>query len=445
MTKYDIISVAGILLFAYGGMDMAQGLGWNLNTGVTTTNELNYSWFIGMIIGAVVAALSVTHTPKRYLYILGGVMEFIDAIIFVSAPYDYTPIIAARYVGGIGMGIITLVYIIHNSEVTLSGSRGLWCGLEQYGLALGVLTQVLMDSQWNFSSHIGINVAHGIIGIIIAVICTATVALSVESPIFYLRSDDEDSARTSETQLLGTNAPREVYNAVFNEAKRYVSEGTGQSIGSQIGASLTPFLKHLFCRCMVAFSFSVPLSTSMLTSTIVWKQTIYSWPMILWSILRFIGVLVAISVIDKFGRKFVTLLGLLCMAGLMLAMAGIYSDNAYMESPYYMEQISRVGMTFQVFAGMFVVSTSTYLAEAFPMRVKPYFIGLIICLEQVIHIIVIVTFGRTDDCFFQYFVGVGIILVASLIIFAVVMPETRGLTLREAGDRFGRKHDVMSY
>lgn len=52
-------------------MDMAQGLGWNLNTGIDTTYEFNYSWFIGVIIGAVVASLAVTHTPKRYIYVRG--------------------------------------------------------------------------------------------------------------------------------------------------------------------------------------------------------------------------------------------------------------------------------------------------------------------------------------------------------------------------------------
>lgn len=377
--------------------------------------------------------------------ILGGVMQLIDAIIFVSAPLKYSPILAARWVGGVGMGLITVIYVIHNSEVTLCGSRGFWCGLEQFGLTLGVLIQVLMDSQWNFGSPININTAHGIIGIIFSVFATGSVAMSVESPIFYLKSGNENEARTCQTRLLGSNAPRDVYNAIFNEARTYVDEGNGQSIGSQIGSSVMPFFKLLFCRCLVAFSFSLPLSTSMLTSTIVWKLTIYSWPMILWSILRFIGVLVSLSVIDKLGRKFVTLLGLICMGALMLAMAGIYSDNAYMESEYYMEQVSRVAMTFQYFAGMFIVSTPTYLGEAFPMRVKPYCIGLIVCLEQMIHIIVIASFGQTTDCFFQYFIGGGIILIASLIFLAAVMPETRGLTLRDACDRFRRRHDYMSY
>ncbi|XP_030571925.1 D-xylose-proton symporter-like 2 [Drosophila novamexicana] len=438
-------ATVGLLLFTYGGMDMAQGLQWNLNTGVMNTYEFEFSWFVGVIIGAVVAALTVTHVPKRYFYLLGGVMLFIDAIIFVSAPYDYSPIVAARYVGGVGIGLITVAFIIHNSEVTLGCSRGKWCGLEQFGLALGILIQVLMDSQWNFKSSIGINTAHGIIGIIFSVIATGAVVVSVESPIFYLRNNNEDAARSCQTQLLGAMAPTEVNNAIFDEAKRYVMEGTSQSFGAQFSASLMPFTKMIFSRCLVAFTFSVPLSLTMLGSTLIWKDTIYSWPMILWSILRFIGVLLTLCVVDKLGRKFVSLLGLLCMAALMLALAGILSHETYFSNTYFMSQVSRISMAFQFFAGLYVISTPAYLGEAFPMRVKPFLIGLVVCLEQVIHIIVIVTFGKSSDSYFQYFVGVGIILIVSVIIFGVLMPETRGLSLRQAGERFRRVHDMMSY
>lgn len=372
-------------------------------------------------------------------------MMFIDAVIFVSAPYKYNPIRAARYVGGVGMGLITMAFIIHNSEVTLGNSRGKWCGLEQFGLSLGILIQVLMDSQWNFASSININTAHGIIGIIFTVLATGTVAMSVESPIFYLRSNNEDAARTCQTQLLGTNVPTEIYEAIFAEAKGYVMESNSRSFGEQFAASGMPFIKMLFSRCLVAFSFSYPLSAAMLNSTAVWKDTMYSWPLILWPILRFIGVLIAIGIVDKLGRKFISLVGLLCMAALMLALAGIFTHDPQMSNTYYMAEVSRVSLAFQIFAGIFVISTPSYLGEAFPMKVKPFLIGFVVCLEQVIHIIVIVTFGKTYNCYFQYFVGVGVILVVSLIIFAVLMPETRGMSLRQATDRFCRYFDVMSY
>ncbi|EDW15133.1 probable polyol transporter 3 isoform X1 [Drosophila mojavensis] len=435
----------GFLLFTYGGMDMAQGLQWNLGTGIANTAEIQFSWFIGVIIGAFVAGLVITHVPKKYFYLLGGVMMFIDGVIFVSAPFKYDPIRAARYVGGVGMGLITVAFIIHNSEVTLGNTRGKWCGMEQFGLSLGILIQVLMDSQWDYDSSININTAHGIMGIIFTVLATGTVAMSVESPIFYLRSNNEDEARNCQTQLLGTTVPTDIYEAIFAEAKGYVMESNSRSFGEELAASGMPFIKMLFSRCLVAFSFSYPLSAAMLNSTVVWKGSMHSWPIILWTILRFLGVLIAIAIVDKLGRKFISLVGLLCMAALMLALAGIFTHDPNFSSTYYMAEVSRVSLAFQIFAGIFVISTPTYLGEAFPMKVKPYLIGFVVCLEQLIHIIVIVTFGKTSDCFFQYFVGVGIILAVSLIIFAVLMPETRDLSLRQANERFCRYYDVMSY
>jgi len=78
------------------------------------------------------------------------------------------------------------------------------------------------------------------------------------------------------------------------------------------------------------------------------------------------------------------------MAGLMLGMAGVYGDYAHFVDDYFMWQVCRLGMAFQFFAGLFICSSSVYLGEAFPMRVKPFLIGLIVCMEQVIHTSIII-------------------------------------------------------
>ncbi|XP_064535610.1 uncharacterized protein LOC135426454 [Drosophila montana] len=433
-------ATAGILLFAYGGMDMAQSLNWNLQTNIANTHELEFSWFIGVIIGALVASLSVTHVPKWCFYSLGGLMQMIDAIIFVSAPYNYTSIVAARYVGGAGIGLITVAFIIHNSEVATRSTRGLWCGLEQYGLALGIAIQVIIDSQWDTYSYVGVNCSHGIFGIVFSLIATGSVAMSVESPIFYLSKNDEEKARSCQWMLLPNSASTEACNEALDEAKRYVSASTSQSFGAELVGSITPFIKMIFSRCLVAFTFSLPLSYLMEISTFD-SQGSLNWPIILWGILRWIGTIFTIALVDKLGRKFISLLGLLCMAALMLGMAGILSHSL---NVYYMHQVCCISMAFQFFAGLYVACTPTYLGEAFPLRVKAILIGLIVCIEQVIHIIVIVTFAKKSD-YFHYFLAVGIILAVAIIIFAVLMPETRGLTLRQTSERFRRVHDVMAY
>lgn len=44
---------------------MAFGLGWNLHTHIHTTMQLRYSWFVGFIIGALLAAPLIKCVPKR--------------------------------------------------------------------------------------------------------------------------------------------------------------------------------------------------------------------------------------------------------------------------------------------------------------------------------------------------------------------------------------------
>ncbi|KAH8321992.1 hypothetical protein KR074_007757 [Drosophila pseudoananassae] len=437
---------AATLLFIYGGMDMAQGLGWSLNESVfNSTLEFQYSWFIGVIIGAVVSALTVSFLPKMIFYGLGGVMNLIDAIIFVSAPYQYESILAARYVGGVGIGLITVPFLIHAAEVASSSNRGSCCAMEQYGLALGIAIQVIYDAEWNTSLDMTINRVHGIFGIVFSACALGSVAVNSESPIFYIRQNQESKARDSIKRLMGAYWTREAGDQAYEEAKLYVVEGSSQGYGEQFGESMMPFLKLLLFRCFVAFTFSMPLSQSMQYSTTFVYFTVDAWPPIIFAILRLIGALITIGVLDTVGRKFSALLGLLCMAGLMLGMAGVYGDYSHVYDYYFMWQVCRLGMAFQFFAGFFVCSSSAYLGEAFPMRVKPFLIGLIVCLEQVIHIIVIVTYSSSAAYYYRYYVAVGIILAVGVVVFAAIMPETRGMTLRQAGARFRRVHDVMAY
>lgn len=375
---------------------------------------------------------------------LSILLQMIDAIICVSAPYNYNAMVAARYIGGIGIGIITVAFIIHNSEVAPNNERGKWCAVEQSGLGLGIAVQVIMDSMWNPALPIGNNQVHGIIGIVFAIVGITILILSVESPIFYLRQNDAKRANTCQWELLNKKANLEDCKVAFGENNLYVAEGTSETLIHELTVAMIPFFKMMLCRCLVAFSFSLPLTETIITSTIAWQGTMYSWPIIVWRLLRWFGTLVAFAIIDSIGRKFLSMLGLICMAGLMLGMAGIYSNLSPLNIQEEMKQVCQICMAFQIFAGMFVASTPAYLGEAFPLRIKSYLIAAIVIMEQLIHIIVIVTFGKNGN-FYQYFLGVGIVMVICFVILLVMLPETRNMTLRQAGHRFRRLHDVFAH
>ncbi|KAH8251801.1 hypothetical protein KR038_008616 [Drosophila bunnanda] len=441
MNRQTATSTAVFFFFVYGGMDFAASLGWDPTFSVLLSTEFSYCWFIGVIIGALAAMATMTFMPKQVYYVFGGLMQLIGSIIFTAAPADYSCCLAARYVAGVGIGLITVPFIIHNAEVAGSNKRGATAGLEQCGLAIGIAAQVVYTTEWLTFDDYNSNLVHGILGIVFSLLGLATSGMAVESPVFFLQRNQEQKARSCQLQLVGNNTG--LANKYFDEARIYVVESSSRSLGEELVASAMPFVKLLLFRCCVAFSFSLPLTSSIIYSSQIVEGISVSWQMYVWSCVRLIGTLVALCFLDTIGRKAVSLVGLLCMAGLMLGMAGLYDDVL---SFYSMAQICNIGIAFQAFAGLFVCSSSVYLGEAFPLRLKPYLVGLIVIVEQVIHVIVIACIGSGVGVnFFAYFLAVGIIMLLCVIFFAVSMPETKKMTLREAGHRFQKWYDVTIY
>ncbi|XP_016950205.1 uncharacterized protein LOC108024653 [Drosophila biarmipes] len=445
LNRQNFVSYAVFFLLIYGGMDMAASLGWNETYSVLLFTEYSYCWFIGVIIGALATTLTIGFLPKQVYYVFGALMQLTGSIIFTAAPEDYAACVAARYLAGLGIGLLTVPFIIHNAEVAPTNYRGVNGGIEQCGLALGIVVQVEFTTEW--ASIVGStpNLVHGIIGIIFSLFGLAMTALAIESPIFYLRRNQENLARQCQEKLLGHTSGE--VSAALDEARIYVAESDNRSLGEDLMASIMPFLKMLFFRCFVAFSFSLPLSISIINSTAVAEESLSVWPMYVFGVLRLVGTLVALCFLDTVGRKAVSLVGLLVMAALILGLAGIYANVTNIDSVYYMTQACNIGMAFQAFAGLFVCSSSAYLGEAFPLRLKSSLVGVIVILEQIIHVIVIACVGPAPgrDFFFQYFLAVGIIMLVGVIFFAISLPETKKLTLREAGHRFQRYYDVRIY
>ncbi|EDW83748.2 uncharacterized protein Dwil_GK13774 [Drosophila willistoni] len=284
--RQSILITATGLLLTYGGMDLAQGMGWNLTSDVVATPQFRYSWSIGVIIGCLLGSLAINRFTKVYFYIAGGILELIDAIIFLSAPYEYSSIVAARYIGGIGIGIVSLTFIIHNSEISVQNSRGLFACKEILGITLGITIQVVYDAEWLSDMKMSENQAHGIFGVIFSIGALASLLGRVESPIFLIRQNEEEKARASMQRIVSPLISDELRNELYEECRNYVIEGESQSLSDQLRLAMIPFFKLLIYRAFVPFSFSLPLSNSLISSTFVAEGIDHSWQLATWGVLH---------------------------------------------------------------------------------------------------------------------------------------------------------------
>lgn len=66
---YFLSFFTGGIIFISAGLNLAQGLGWNQGTEVEYTDHFKFSWFIGVIIGTILAVPIVNLFPKKLMMV----------------------------------------------------------------------------------------------------------------------------------------------------------------------------------------------------------------------------------------------------------------------------------------------------------------------------------------------------------------------------------------
>lgn len=361
-------------------------------------------------------------------------MILIEGIIFTSAPDNYDALLAGRYLNGIAVGFATVPFLVHASEVAVNSYRGSCLAVEQYGYCFGIAIQVIYVSLWS-STDFPANRLHGIFDIIFSLIAAICLNSFIESPIYHIRKGDEVAALDCLSRL---QRPQGVTNATYaqlEEHKNYVREYENYPLKECIKRGLLPLIKMLFFRSMmVAFCFTLPLNTALEISLLANNL---SWPSIVMACLRVLGALIAVCLVDGLGRKLPSLFFAVILGGLFIAIGTMFANISNIYDTYQMSIVTSLSLLTQFFAGLFVPFTSVYMGEAFPLTVKPYFIGICVTVEQLIHVIIICTYQQpymisTYDCLLAQ----GIIIVVVFVLLCATMPETRKTSLKEAQDRF---------
>jgi len=420
--------IAAHFILIYGGMQFALGMGF----ASISSQHSQLSWFIGVIIGAVLAAPLVNFLLKKILFGFSALLSLTSGIIFTSAPSELESIIAARYLSGIAVGITMVAMIVDGSEISSRTYRGTCLSAEQFSLTLGITIQVIASTQW--SVWFPINRFIGILGIIFAFIALITVYFIIESPVFYLRKCDENLALQSLKVSVRPQIVDDNLRSRLDELKAYVMENEDLGFGTSFVKGFLPLLKMLLYRSCVAFTFSIPLNTALVISSIINTGTVQGYPLILFVVLRLLGASISTAVMDPLGRKLIPLFSLIVAGALTIGVASIFNDFSNIADTYKMTVSLTLILIAQFFNGMFTPSSSVYLGEAFPLLVKSYFISVSICIQELIQIIVICTLdlAHISDALFAF----GIISVVLAIVFLISVPETKNTTLRDAQERF---------
>ena len=141
LTYICLTAAFGGFLFGFDTAVISGAIGF-----VKTQFALNTSqegWFVssgllGCIIGVIVTGFLSDRTGRKRVLMLSGSMFFLSGVGCAFAP-SFTLLALARMVGGIGVGMASVVSPMYISEFAPATSRGKMVAYYQLAITLGIL------------------------------------------------------------------------------------------------------------------------------------------------------------------------------------------------------------------------------------------------------------------------------------------------------------------
>lgn len=147
LLRSSITAALGGLLFGFdtvvisGAEKNIQSL-WGLSDGIHGLAISMALW--GTVLGALVGGIPTEKFGRKNTLIGIGILYFVSAIWsgLASGPYDF---MIARFLGGMGIGISTVVSPLYISEIAPPDRRGRLTGLYQFNIVAGILIAFLSN------------------------------------------------------------------------------------------------------------------------------------------------------------------------------------------------------------------------------------------------------------------------------------------------------------
>ena len=422
-------------------------------------SKLTLGWFgssaiVGCILGAIVAGWLADRFGRKPILICGAIFFLISALFSAICP-TFNILIAARILGGIGVGFTSVIAPMFISEFAPAKSRGRLVALYQLSIVIGVLVAYL--SNWALLNYSNSNpeAFSGIINklfisevwrgmfameMIPNIIFIAFMLLVPESPRWLINKGRVKQAQAIMTRISGKEeAEKEVKiisEAVNNEEgslkellqpglRIALIVGIGLSVfGQMTGVNIVVYygptiLKEAGMGMASAFQYQVVLGLINLIFTVIAIFKIDSWgrrPLLIWGMacvtltLTATGVLFSIPNAPKMSIIIVLCLYIACVAFSICSVIWVIT------SEIFPNRIRGRAMSIAIFANW---GTNTFSAFLFPWYVK--------------------TFGMNTG----FFTFAGICLIATIFFWKLV-PETKGKTLEDIEDYWHQQKKGVS-
>lgn len=428
------VAAVGGLLFGYDTAVISGAIGFiqeKFQLSATMTGWAASCALIGCMIGAMSAGAMSDLWGRKKVLIIAGV-AFALSSLGIMIPLNLSWYIFFRIIGGVGIGIASIVAPMYISEIAPAQIRGRLISIYQLGIVLGILLIYfvnaviagLYDETWNIDHGWRWMFGSGLLPSVIFILLLFIVP---ESPRWLVQQDIWDKAREILVKIGGEESAQEELSNIKTSLKIQKASFSdllkpGLRLALAIGIILSVFSQITGINVIMYYAPEIFKSAGDSTDSAL-LQTI------LVGAINVLMTLVAIKYVDRLGRRRLLLIGSAGMA-VCLAFVGyaFYSGNA---QGYWV--LGGILLYISFFAVSLGPLTFVVVSEIFPtnirgraMSVALFFLWLSVYVVSQTFPMLLESIGSA----FTFWIYMMMSVLAFLFIYKFV-PETKGKTLEE--------------
>ena len=346
---------------------------------------------LGCAVGAWYAGQLADRIGRKKVMVLGAVLFFVSSLGSGLA-FSVWDLMFWRVIGGLGIGIASVISPAYISEVAPARMRGALTSVHQLAITIGIFAALLSDDVvQNAAGDPSADLWFGqpawrwmfIVGVIPSVVYAVLAVLIPESPRYLVRARMIDEAKRVLRTVVGERDPdakvSEIRDSLHEEDRTSFSDIAGPRLGLQplvwVGIILA-VLQQL-----------VGINAIFYYSTALWKSVGFSTSQsfetsVITAVVNVVLTFVAIIWVDRFGRRLLLLVGSVGMfVGLGMAAASFFhqigsGDNVSLPHPWGLIALVGANVFVIFFAATWGPIVWVLLGEMFPNRMRAYALAI---------------------------------------------------------------------
>ena len=404
------------------------------------------------LLGCAAGAYFAGRIGDRYgripTMLVGAILFFVSAVGSAAA-FAVWDLILWRVIGGLGIGIASVIAPAYIAEIAPKHVRGRLASLQQLAITLGIFAALLSDALFaNTAGGAGEPSLFGIAAwrlmfaaAAIPAIVYGLIALALpESPRFLVMHDKEKDAE----RVLGSIAPGTDTGQWMLDIRKSVKEDEktkGVSLrGDRFGLKPIVWMGII----LSVFQQFVGINVIFYYSTTLWRSVGFQEEdsftvSVITSVTNVLVTLIAIALVDKIGRRPILLTGSIGMTLSLATMAFAFSQAEVVDGAPSLP--GAWGPIALVAANVFVISFGAswgplvwvLLGEIFPNRIRARALGVAAMAQWIANFLITVSFPPLSEFSLVFTYGMYAVFAALSFLFVLVkVPETNGMSLEDA-------------